>query len=88
MVIGNKSFKHYPKIRQEDLGSNTSNRFIDTMNISNLYLEGIGGKPSLIASDVKQNLFNCWKAKGYIPMPISSQAQIWEGSETIERHLT
>ena len=76
MVIGNKSFKHYPKIRQEDLGSNTSNRFIDTMNISNLYLEGIGGKPSLIASDVKQNLFNCWKAKGHIPMPISSQAQL------------
>lgn len=43
MIINGKSYKHYPFIRQEDLGSNTSNRFIDTMNISNLYLDGIGG---------------------------------------------
>lgn len=63
MIIGNVSYKHYPYIRQEDLGTNTSNRFIDTMNISNLYLDGIGGKPSIIASDVNKNLFNCWKAK-------------------------
>lgn len=43
MIIGNKFYKNYPKIRQKDVGTNTSNRFIDTLNISNLYLDGIGG---------------------------------------------
>lgn len=43
MVVGNKFYKTYPCIRQNDIGSNTSNKFIDTLNISNLYLEGIGG---------------------------------------------
>lgn len=43
MVVGNRFYKNYPYIRQEDIGSNTSNRFIDTLNISNLYLDGIGG---------------------------------------------
>ena len=43
MVIGNKFYKNYPMIRQKDIGANTSNRFIDTLNISNLYLDGIGG---------------------------------------------
>lgn len=43
MIIGNKFYKNYPYIRQEDIGTNTSNRFIDTLNISNLYLDGIGG---------------------------------------------
>lgn len=43
MIVGNKSYKNYPRIRQEDIGSNTSNKFIDSINISNLYLDGIGG---------------------------------------------
>lgn len=43
MVLDSKFYKNYPLIRQEDIGSNTSNRFIDTLNISNLYLDGIGG---------------------------------------------
>lgn len=43
MIVGSKSYRNYPKIRQEDIGCNTSNRFIDTLNISNLYLDGIGG---------------------------------------------
>lgn len=43
MIIENKFYKNYPYIRQEDIGTNTSNRFIDTLNISNLYLDGIGG---------------------------------------------
>ena len=43
MIIGNKSYNNYPLIRQKDIGCNTSNRFIDTLNISNLYLDGIGG---------------------------------------------
>ena len=63
MVVGNRFYKNYPYIRQEDIGCNTSNRFIDTLNISNLYLDGIGGKPSYIASDVNKNLSNCWKTK-------------------------
>ena len=43
MIVGNKSYKNYPYIRQEDIGTNTSNLFIDSLNISNLYLDGIGG---------------------------------------------
>ncbi len=43
MIIGSKFYKNYPYIRQEDIGANTSNKFIDTLNISNLYLDGIGG---------------------------------------------
>ena len=43
MVLGTEFYKNYPYIRQEDIGVNTSNRFIDTLNISNLYLDGIGG---------------------------------------------
>ena len=62
-IIGERYYPKYPKIRQKDLGTDTSNKFIDTLNISNLMLDGIGGKPSLIASDVNKNLFNCWKAK-------------------------
>lgn len=50
MIIGSKAYKNYPKIRQSDIGSNTSNRFIDTLNISNLYLDGIGGKHHQIAA--------------------------------------
>lgn len=36
-------YKWYPKIREEDIGTDTSNRFIDTMRFSNIYLAGIGG---------------------------------------------
>lgn len=60
MIIGNTVYKNYPKIRQKDIGTNTSNKFIDSLNISNLYLDGIGGKPSYLPP---LNLSNCWKAK-------------------------
>lgn len=43
MIVGSKFYKNYPMIRQKDIGANTSNMFIDTLNISNLYLDGIGG---------------------------------------------
>jgi hypothetical protein len=36
-------YKYYPKIRNEDLNTNTSNVFIDTLMISNLMLSAIGG---------------------------------------------
>lgn len=43
MVINHKLYKHYPYIRSEDIGKNTTNKFIDTLNISNVYLGSIGG---------------------------------------------
>jgi hypothetical protein len=43
MVINNTFYKNYPYIRQEDIGKNTSNLYIDTCQISNLYLGSIGG---------------------------------------------
>lgn len=43
MIINNTFYPRYPKIRQEDIGSNTSNKFVDTMVICNAYLTGIGG---------------------------------------------
>lgn len=43
MIINGELYKHYPKIRKEDIGIDTSNKFIDTMNLSNLYLKGMGG---------------------------------------------
>ena len=36
-------YKWYPKIREEDIGKDTSNTFVDTLRFSNLYLSGIGG---------------------------------------------
>lgn len=59
MVLNDTFYPKYPKIRQEDIGKDTSNKFVDSLNVSNLMLNGIGGKPSIIASDVKQNLSNC-----------------------------
>ena len=35
-------YPYYPKIRQEDIGRNTSNLFVDTMQISNIYIGGMG----------------------------------------------
>ena len=37
MVINGKFYKWYPKIRREDIGSDTSNKFIDTCQIANPY---------------------------------------------------
>lgn len=44
-IAGAKTYyPKYPKIRQSDIGKDTSNMFIDTLNLSNLMLAGIGGK--------------------------------------------
>ena len=43
MIINNTVYRHYPKIRDNDIGKDTSNLFVDTMNISNQYLKAIGG---------------------------------------------
>lgn len=43
MYYDNKFYKFYPKIRDEDIGVNTSNRFVDTLQMCNLHLKSIGG---------------------------------------------
>lgn len=43
MIIRDKFIAHYPKIRPEDIGSNTSTTFIDSVMFSNAHLESIGG---------------------------------------------
>lgn len=43
MIINNTFYKTYPKIREKDIENNTSNKFIDTLNMNNAYLNGIGG---------------------------------------------
>lgn len=42
-VFNDVVYTHYPKIRKEDIGKDTSSLFIDTMNICNGYLDSIGG---------------------------------------------
>lgn len=43
MMVENEYYQWYPKIRQEDIGKDTSNMFIDTMQVCNLVLSKIGG---------------------------------------------
>ena len=43
MIIRDKFVKQYPRIRNEDIGSNTSTMFIDSVMFSNAHLESIGG---------------------------------------------
>lgn len=43
MIINGHLYKYYPKIRQSDMNSNTSNKFVDTFRMSNLHLKSIGG---------------------------------------------
>ena len=41
--VNGNYYKYYPKIREEDIGKDTSNDFVDTLRFSNLYLSGCGG---------------------------------------------
>lgn len=43
IVIGSSLYKWYPKIRDEDINTNTSNMFIDTLQFSNINLKSITG---------------------------------------------
>lgn len=43
VYINDEYYPYYPKIRREDIGRDTSNLFADTINMSNLYLSGMGG---------------------------------------------
>lgn len=43
VYVNNTYFPFYPKIRESDIGKNTSNMFIDTLMFSNIYLKSIIG---------------------------------------------
>lgn len=43
MTVLGQYYKHYPKIRKEDLRTNTSSKFLDSINICNCYLGSISG---------------------------------------------
>ena len=43
ILIGSTYYPWYPKIREKDINSNTSNLFIDTLQFTNLNLKSIGG---------------------------------------------
>ena len=43
MVVDGTFYPKYPYIRQEDIGANTSNMFINSAQLCNLYLEGLTG---------------------------------------------
>ena len=43
MIVDGKAYTNYPYIRQEDIGTNTSNRFVDSARLCNLFLEGLNG---------------------------------------------
>ena len=43
MIINGKFYKEYPKIRIEDLNSNSTNKFIDVALPNNVRLDSIGG---------------------------------------------
>lgn len=43
MYVNNTYYPNYPKIRREDIGIDTDSLFVDTMQVSNLHLPGMGG---------------------------------------------
>ena len=43
MYFNNTFYKYYPKIREDEIGKNTGNKYVDTLKLSNLYLPGLGG---------------------------------------------
>ena len=52
LYVNNEFYRWYPRIREEDIGKNTSNLFIDTLSISNLLL-------SLMGADYDGDTVNC-----------------------------
>lgn len=48
MIVDDEFYPKYPKIRQQDIESNTSNKFVDTLNMSNLWLDATGADYKLI----------------------------------------
>ena len=44
MVINGEFYKWYPYIRQVDIGKDTSNKFVDTLQMANPYCVLMGAK--------------------------------------------
>ena len=42
MVVDGKLYKWYPDISEKEIGGETSNKFVDTLSVSNLFLSGAG----------------------------------------------
>jgi hypothetical protein len=63
VILDGKLYPKYPYIRDTDMGTDTSNLFVDTANIPNIYLDSIGGdyKPIAIVVFDNKNLLNCWE---------------------------
>ena len=57
IVIDGELFRWYPKIREEDIGKPSAIKFIDTMQVSNLYLKGMGGDYDGDMGQVKGSFF-------------------------------
>lgn len=57
IVLNGELYKFYPKIRLEDINQPSAQKFIDTMQISNLYLNGMGADYDGDMGQVKGSFF-------------------------------
>lgn len=57
IVLDGELYRWYPKIRIEDLGKPSAIKFVDTMQVSNLYLKGMGGDYDGDMGQVKGSFF-------------------------------
>lgn len=57
LIIYNDFYRFYPKIRESDIGSSSSSKFVDTMQLSNLYLDGAGADYDGDTGQVKGSFF-------------------------------
>lgn len=58
IMLNGELYKFYPKIRIEDINAPSAQKFIDTMQISNLYLNGMGADYDGDMGQVKGSFFN------------------------------
>ena len=58
IMLNGELYKFYPKIRLEDINAPSAQKFIDTMQISNLYLNGMAADYDGDMGQVKGSFFN------------------------------
>ena len=58
IMLNVELYRFYPKIRLEDINAPSAQKFIDTMQISNLYLNGMGADYDGDMGQVKGSFFN------------------------------
>lgn len=58
IILDGEYYRFYPKIRMEDILSNSTSKFIDTMQISNVYLSGMGADYDGDTIQVKGSFMN------------------------------